>query len=291
VPHSASARSRLSRPTTRSGRAAGVASDSELPWVVGAERRGWFRIHARFTDGKGVAAFESWENLFMLNHARVFHLAVLVTCCSAITPVAAATCDGPRERREASSSSIKAFIRARQMTVLTFGGYSGAQYEDPQALIQHAARVLDERVPAKTLINIGATAEGIGAVYEIAKQKGFTTMGIVSTLARDERIALSKCVDYVFFVKDSTWGGQVSGTNRLSPTSAAIVESGTSFVAIGGGDVTRDEMLAARRAGKSVTFIPADMNHKVARERAQKRGEAEPTDFRGSAHGALANGT
>ena len=150
--------------------------------------------------------------------------------------------------------------------------------------------MLDGQDAANTLINIGATAEGISAVYDIAKLKGFTTMGIVSTLARDERVALSQCVDYVFFVKDRTWGGQVPGTHHLSPTSAAIVESGTSFVAIGGGDAARDEMLAARQAGKPVTFIPADMNHTIARAKAQKRGEAEPTDFRGSAHPALAKG-
>jgi len=50
-------------------------------------------------------------------------------------------------------------------------------------------------------------------------------------------------------------------------------------------------MLAARRAGKPVTFIPADMNHEIAREKARKKGEAEPTDFRGSAHAALAGET
>jgi hypothetical protein len=137
-------------------------------------------------------------------------------------------------------------------------------------------------------IRIGATAEGIGAVYEIAKRKGFTTMGIVSTLARDERVSLSMCVDHVFYGKDNSWGGQVPGTNHLLPTSVAIVETSTSFIAIGGGDVARDEMLAARKAGKPVTFIPADMNHKIDREKAQKKGQAEPTDFRGSVHCALA---
>jgi hypothetical protein len=224
-------------------------------------------------------------------HAFMFRLAVLIACCLTVIPVAAKTCDGPRDAREATLASIQAFIHIKRMTVLTFAGYSGAQYQDPGAMMDNASRILDGQNPARTLINIGATAEGIGAVYDAAKQKGFTTLGIVSTLARDEHVELSKCVDYVFYIKDSTWGGQVPGTKHLSPTSAAIVEISASFVAIGGGDVARDEMLAANRAGKTVTFIPADMNHEIAREQAQKRGEPEPTDFRGSADGVLAKGT
>ncbi len=154
-------------------------------------------------------------------------------------------------------------------------------------MLEHASRVLDGLDPAKVLINIGATEVGIGAVYELAKQKEFTTMGIVSSLARDERVPLSPCVDYVFYIKDSSWGGKVPGTDQLSPTSKALVECSSSFVAIGGGDAARDEMLAARDAGKPVTFIPADMSHKIARDKALKKGQPEPTDFRGSAHAAL----
>jgi hypothetical protein len=55
--------------------------------------------------------------------------------------------------------------------------------------------------------------------------------------------------------------------------------------------VTRDEMLAARKAGKRITFVPADMNHKIAREKARSKGQPEPTDFRGSAHEALSKST
>jgi len=208
----------------------------------------------------------------------------------AVVPLRGSACDGQREAREATLASIKAFISSRKMRVLTFTGYSGAEYEDPQAMLERASAILDQQDPAKTLVNIGATASGIGAVYEIAKQKGFATMGIVSSLARDENVALSPCVDYVFYVRDATWGGKVPGTNRLAPTSAAIVATGDLFVAIGGGDVARDEMLAARRAGKRVTFIPADLSHAIAIQKAQKKGEPEPTDFRGSAHPALAPG-
>jgi hypothetical protein len=42
-------------------------------------------------------------------------------------------------------------------------------------------------------------------------------------------------------------------------------------------------MTAARRAGKPIEFHAADMNHKVALERAKKRGEPAPTNFSGSA--------
>jgi len=213
----------------------------------------------------------------MLKNAPAFLLAMLITCCLTVTLDAAGACDGPHEVREATLASIKKFIHSKQMTVLTFAGYSGARYENPAAMMEHASRVLDAQDPQKTLINIGATEEGIGAVYEIAKRKGFTTMGIVSTLARDERVRLSRCVDYVFYVKDSTWGGQAPGADHLSPTSAAIVEISASFIAIGGGDVARDEMLAARKAGKPVTFIPADMNHKPERRRRRKVRSNQPT--------------
>jgi threonine dehydratase len=54
-------------------------------------------------------------------------------------------------------------------------------------------------------------------------------------------------------------------------------------VAIGGGEVARDELIAAKSAGKHIHFIAADMNHRIAIERAAKRGEPPPADFRGAA--------
>jgi hypothetical protein len=61
-----------------------------------------------------------------------------------------------------------------------------------------------------------------------------------------------------------------------------MVSVSHTVVAIGGGEVSRDELAAAERAGRVTRFIPADMNHRVARERAQRRGEPEPTDFAGA---------
>lgn len=223
----------------------------------------------------------------MFKNMSIVRLSVLMTCSLVLNSAAAGTCTGPKMVRKASIPSIRTFINSKKMTVLTFAGYSGAQYQDPNKMMRQATRILDRQDPAKTIINIGATAEGIGAVYKLAKRKGFTTMGMVSTRAQYEHVPLSHCVDYVFYIDDKTWGGTLPGTDQLSPTSAAIVECSTSYIAIGGGDIARDELLAARSARKPINFIPADMNHKIARDQARKKGQAEPTDFRGSVYHAL----
>jgi hypothetical protein len=185
--------------------------------------------------------------------------------------------------KSGTASEIKAFFRATGKTVVTFVGYSGAGYEDERAMLAAAERILDEYEPNRTIVNIGATPDGIGAIYDLAKRKGFATTGIVSTQAKQYNVALSPYVDHVFYVDDATWGGYLKGTEHLSPTSAAMVEASAVIVGIGGGDVARDELLAARRSGKTVRFIPADMNHQKARESAARKGQPPPTDFRGSA--------
>lgn len=192
-------------------------------------------------------------------------------------------CDRSPTIHETTPAAIRAFFKKdKSVNVLTFLGYSGAEYEDKTEMLTQAGVILSRFDPRRTIVNIGATAEGIGAVYELAKQKGFRTTGIVSTQARDHKVQLAACVDTVFFVKDTTWGGFMRGTKRLSPTSSAMVENSDVLVAIGGGEVARDELTAAKRLGKEVRFIPADMNHRIALERAAKRGEAAPSDFRGA---------
>lgn len=213
-------------------------------------------------------------------------LAILMVAMASLS-AQADTCSAPQVQKMASAKDIKAFVKGKQMKVLTFTGYSGAGYEDQGAMLEQAGDILARHDPRTTLVNIGATAEGIGVVYELAKQQGFRTMGIVSVLARNEKVALSPCVDFVFFVRDRTWGGNLPGSRKLAPTSAALVSVSSELVGIGGGEVSRDEMQAARQAGKPVTFYPADMNHQIARDKATKKGLAEPSDFRGAADSAL----
>ena len=159
--------------------------------------------------------------------------------------------------RVASLETIREFFDEWKKTVLTFAGYSGAGYEDHAGMLRKAGAVLDEYDPTATLVSIGVSAEGIGAVYELAKARGFETTGIVSSQAQKYDAAVSEHVDYAFFVEDDTWGGCVSGTEQRSPTSQAMVDASDVFVAIGGGEVARDEMLEARRLGQTVRFVAA----------------------------------
>jgi hypothetical protein len=182
-----------------------------------------------------------------------------------------------------TTEEMKAFFQGTGKTVLTFVGYSGVDYEDQGAMLTHAEHILSQFDPAKTIVNIGATSEGIGRVYEIARHKGFVTTGIVSTQAKQAKVPLSPYVDFVFYVQDATWGGNLVGTDRLSPTSEAMVENSNIVVGFGGGEIARDELLAAKKAGKQVRFFAADMNHQKAQEAAKQKGLPPPTDFGGAA--------
>ena len=185
--------------------------------------------------------------------------------------------------RIATNVEILAAIAKTGKQVLTFVGYSGAGYEDVNALEKAARAVLAEQNPAQVLVSCGATQMGIGAVYLWAKQTGFDTIGIVSTRLGARQDLLSPYVDEVFYVKDERWGGFLPGTTALSPVSAAIVETSTWMVGIGGGMVARDELLAARARGIPVQFFAADQHHALARQHAAQQRLPAPTHFRGAA--------
>jgi len=205
-------------------------------------------------------------------------LSALLHCFATL----AAAEPAPRIIEAKSVEAAQEFFARRGKTVVTFLGYSGAGYEDPEAMLAAAKKVLGRLDPKKTIVNIGATESGIGAVYELARSLGFETTGIVSSLAKDEKVPLSPHVQTVIFIQDKTWGGLVADTERLSPTSQAMVACSDRLIAIGGGPVARDELLAAQRAGKKFEYIPADLNHQAAIEKARKQGQPAPTNFRGA---------
>jgi hypothetical protein len=185
--------------------------------------------------------------------------------------------------RNMSPAETQTFIRGFHKRVLTFFGYS-ADYENQEAMLSIVRKGLSKIPPDAVLINIGATASGIGAVYPLAKATGFTTTGIVSSVAAEHMENISEAVDYVCFVTDTQWGGKVKGTDQLSPTSQAMVACSDVLVAIGGGEVTRDELMAGKALGKPVYFYPAEVSHRHLIQRAGKRNEPLPESFWGAAH-------
>ncbi len=179
---------------------------------------------------------------------------------------------------------VLGFFRAQEKTVLTLAGYSGAGYEEPDRTRRKVTRLLDRHDPATTIVNIGATPEGIGRAYLWAKARGFTTTGIVSSVVLSSGSPVSPACDHAFLVEDTVYGGYVD--DRLSPTSEAMVTASDLFIAVGGGEITRDEMVEMERRGKPIRFIPADMNHAKARAKAASKGlpEPSPEDLQGAAH-------
>ena len=176
-----------------------------------------------------------------------------------------------------------AFFAQQGKMVLTFFGYSTV-YENKDALFKIVNDVLSGYSPETTIINIGATRGGIGETYPLAKSLGFTTTGIVSTQALDYLEGISSAVDYVCFVEDEQWGGNMSDSDDLSPTSTAMVACSDILVGIGGNEISRDEMLAGKNKGKPVHFYPAEISHEWAIRRAEYLGLPQPDSFHGAAH-------
>ena len=198
------------------------------------------------------------------------------------SPLASASGSG-RIVRPADDDAAIARIREAGRSVVTFVGFSGAGYEDAAGVERAIAKLLDDLSPTSVLICAGATPEGIGAVYALAKKRGFTTIGIVSTRAEKEGATFSHDVDTVFVIADDTWGG-LNADGKLSQTSSAMVGAADEMIAIGGGEIARDEIAAAMAMGKKVRYIVADMNHAAAIRKAKEMRQPEPDDFRGAVH-------
>ena len=180
-------------------------------------------------------------------------------------------------------AEAQAFFSAQGKTVLTFLGFS-VSYENESTVLQTIQVILSGYSPETTLVNIGATGGGIGAAYPLAKSSGFTTTGIVSTNALENAGQISAAVDFICFIEDSQWGGKLPGSNELSATSEAMVSCSDVMIGIGGGEISRDEMLAGKERGKPVYFYPAEVDHMWAIQRAKKMGLPSPESFWGEAH-------
>ena len=112
------------------------------------------------------------------------------------------------------------------------------------------------------MVCAGATASGIGAIYGLAKQAGYTTLGIVSDLALADA-AWAADVDVVLSVADASWGGWQNATDEayphvasppLAPTSAAWIGVTQLVLALSGGRIAFEEMRSAQARGIPVRY-------------------------------------
>ena len=78
-----------------------------------------------------------------------------------------------------------------------------------------ARGVLARHDPKTTLVNIGGTADGIGAVYTLAKKLGFETTGILSERGLRYPETLSPAVDHLCIMQDEQYGGTLPGTHHF----------------------------------------------------------------------------
>jgi hypothetical protein len=155
-------------------------------------------------------------------------------------------------------------IKGLGKTVITLFGFSYLGYENPDGVLEQVREKLQSYAPETDAINIGATSEGIGAAYKVAKELGFTTLGVVSTLALTYSGHFSEDVDNIYIVNDERWGGYVPGTDRLADTTEVYLAVSDQIHAFGGGNNTVVTLNHARKRGIPITYTPADMNHETA---------------------------
>lgn len=179
-----------------------------------------------------------------------------------------------------SKCAIKS-IKKDHKKIVTFVGYSGAGYELPDKMLEIASNELATLDPRKFIVNIGATPEGIGKIYKLAKEMNFKTIGVVSSKVRPY-IDSIKNVDQVYLIKDTSWGG-VMCDGKLSPTSSTIVNISDIVIGIGGGKIAYDELSYAKKIGVKVKFFRAEMNHNKAIAKANNRNINKPINFFGEA--------
>lgn len=192
-------------------------------------------------------------------------------------------------RNETNCGQVKRYFKRQGKRVVTFLGFSASGYNNLEAAWAIANSILDRYDPARTIVNGGATEEGIGFIYRLAKQRGFSTTGIVSMQAKRTGATISPYVDRIFYIPDRRWGGYIEGTGKLSLVSDLTVQVTHDFYLLGGGEISAIEGRAARRSGKNVEFFAADMNHSAAIARARRSNQPPPQDFKGAAFQVFAD--
>lgn len=138
--------------------------------------------------------------------------------------------------------------------VIVFGGYSGLGYEKPEAVRDEVRKNLENlkvRYGDRLIVVSGATSVGIGLVYEVAREMGVSTLGIVSDQVNSEDV--SRFCEYVLLVSDphGTWEVKTENGDSYMVEAARYGE----MIYFGGGQVANSEIMEARLKGIAVTVL------------------------------------
>jgi hypothetical protein len=158
-----------------------------------------------------------------------------------------------------ADEAVRAIRRSARGVVHALFGYSALGYEYPDVMLQTVRQDLVRLDPETTSVLIGATKEGIGAGYKVARELGFTTLGLVSSKSIAYGGEYSPYVDTIVVVEDTSWGG-LDKAGRPTPTTQAFIGASDSFASYGGGDITKATLALARQKGTPVSskaFAPA----------------------------------
>lgn len=146
--------------------------------------------------------------------------------------------------------------------VIVFSGFSALGYKDIHHLKESLHSELEKAISkygAHALCVVaGATDEGIGVVYNLAKKMGIETLGIVSEQAIG--FVSSNC-DKVVYIADPTGSWKVldeTGNSYMvyvATRNDKISRTGE-FIAFGGGEVTLSELNEARSIGVTYKVYP-----------------------------------
>ncbi len=177
---------------------------------------------------------------------------------------------------------IERKVKSLGKKVHSLFGYSALDYEDKPKLLEQIRHDLEKMDPKTTIINIGVTPEGLGVAYELAKEMGFETMGLVSSKFLERGGNYSEFVDHIYVVKDKQWGGYAAGSQKMTPTTALYVKLSDSMTAYGGGDITKITMSEFSKTGRPIRYHPFDMNHEKAVQSAKDKGRSAPKKFNSS---------
>jgi hypothetical protein len=169
-----------------------------------------------------------------------------------------------------------------------FTGFSELGYLHPESVAHRLREIFESdlsenRGRANELIAIaGATTPGIGIVYEIAKEYGIATLGIVSEKAKEFPDQISKFVDHVLYAPVSEKA--INPWEVISPSGNSYMvnaaEDGTLF-ALGGGEVTvREVEETVRRGIPHVVFSEFEPNPERVARRLVNNPNFNPTPLR-----------